>query len=100
MEQFLFSLGAACFIFYLYALFKQTHTDDKLIKLYEDYKNATDKSLLYCEELNRTADIKAWKSYAKSLTTSKPMQKDLDMLSKPQFILEMYAIYNLTLKEI
>ena len=99
MEQFIFSLGIVLFIFYIYAILKKARGCDDLETLYNDYIGR-DSDLYYCEELGRTGDITAWKSYAKSLTSSKPMHYDIDLMSKPQFIYEMYIIYNLTLKEI
>lgn len=99
MEQFIFSLGIVLFIFYIDTTLKKARGCDDLETLYNDYIHRNS-DLYYCEELGRTGDITAWKSYAKSLTTSQPMKHELDIMSKPQFIYEMYIIYNLTLKEI
>lgn len=55
---------------------------------------------LYCEELGYKADLKQWKNYAKTLTDSKPMRKELDLMNKERFMTEMYLVYNLTIKEI
>ena len=55
---------------------------------------------LYCEELGYKADLKTWKGYAKTLTDSRPMRKELDLMSKERFKTEMYLLYNLTLKDI
>lgn len=55
---------------------------------------------LYCEELGYKADMKTWKNYAKSLTDSRTMKKELDLMDKRQFMAEMYILYKLTLKEV
>lgn len=55
---------------------------------------------LYCEELGYKGDLKQWKKYAQSLTDSKPMQKELELMNKERFKTEMYLLYNLTLKDI
>lgn len=59
-----------------------------------------DDNVLYCEELGYKADLKTWKKYAQSLTDSKPMRKELELMNKERFKTEMYLIYNLTLKDI
>ena len=55
---------------------------------------------LYCEELGYKADTKTWKNYAKTLTDSRTMRKELDLMDKKQFMAEMYILYKLTLKEV
>ena len=55
---------------------------------------------LYCEELGYIGDLKTWKNYAKTLTDSKPMQKELMLMDRERFKTEMYLLYNLTLKEV
>lgn len=54
---------------------------------------------LYCEELGYKGDLKTWKNYAKTLTDSKPMQKELMLMNKERFKIEMYLLYKLTLTD-
>lgn len=54
---------------------------------------------LYCEELGYKGNLKQWKKYAQSLTSSKPMQKELMLMNKERFIAEMYLVYKLTLMD-
>ena len=57
-------------------------------------------NILYCEELGYKGDLKHWKNYAKSLTDSQPMRKELELMDKQQFMTEMYLLYKLTLTEV
>ena len=59
-----------------------------------------DDNIMYCEELGYKADLKTWKNYAKSLTDSKPMCKEIELMDKERFKTEMYLLYKLTLTEV
>ena len=59
-----------------------------------------DDNVLYCEELDYKGSLKTWKNYAKSLTDSKPMRKEIELMDKERFKTEMYLLYKLTLKDI
>ena len=54
---------------------------------------------LYSDDNGRTGDLKAWKSYAKSLGT-RPMARELDLMSRDEFIKELAICYNIFIKEV
>ena len=61
--------------------------------------NLYQKERIYQDQTGRNGDLKAWKSYAKSLGT-RPMARELDLMSREKFIKELATCYNIFLKEV
>lgn len=55
---------------------------------------------LYCDELGYIASLKDWKKYARSLTDSKPIQNEITLMDREQFMREMAVIFKLTMREV
>ena len=91
MEQFIFALGIVLFMFYAWGLLKRAESEQRMDEAYQEYQKHKGAGLLYCEELNRTGDEQGWRMYAKSLTKSAPMRRDLDLMTRQQFLWEILA---------
>lgn len=61
--------------------------------------NLYQKERIYQDQTGRNGDLKAWKSYTKTLGT-RPMGKELDLMNREDFIKELATCYNIFLKEI